>query len=487
MSQSIPKPVPVSEVTRWDRTVDVVVAGLGVAGVSAALEAHRAGVDVLVVERTSGGGGASATSEGIFYLGGTRLQADLGYEDDPEALYAFMRASTSTPDDEALRAFCAGAGEHFDWLEAQGVPFERKAFTGKAVALRSGEGLLTTGNEKVWPYREQARPAPRGHQTRATVEVKGGAVAMQSLLATFAAEGVPAVYDARVTNLVVDDAGAVRGVRVATTDGPQHVAARGGVILATGSFNLNAEMCAENLPIVAKYGKPLGIDTNDGSGVLLGLSVGVGTRGMDGVIATASIYPPAQLVKGIIVNTDGERFVAEDAYHGRTAYFIERQPDSRAFLVLDEEIFAYPTQGSHKLVDAWSTIEDMEAGLGVPAGSLAATIAEYNRDVAEGEDRRFHKHPDWLKPLNGPWAAFDLSFASSDYHYISLGGLAADQHGRALRADGAPVPGLYAVGATAAHLPQNGAEYASGMSLGPGSFFGRRAARHAASAAAAGR
>ena len=51
-------------------------------------------------------------------------------------------------------------------------------------------------------------------------------------------------------------------------------------------------------------------------------------------------------------------------------------------------------------------------------------------------------------------------------------------------ADGAVVPGLYAVGAVAAHLPMNGAEYASGLSLGPGSFFGRRAGRHAAGAGA---
>ncbi len=54
----------------WDREVDVVVVGQGIAGVCAALEAHRAGADVLILERAGGGGGASALSEGIFYLGG---------------------------------------------------------------------------------------------------------------------------------------------------------------------------------------------------------------------------------------------------------------------------------------------------------------------------------------------------------------------------------------------------------------------------------
>ena len=145
-----------SATVTWDRSVDVIVAGLGVAGVSAAMEAHRAGADVLVIERASQGGGASATSEGIFYVGGgTALQNDLGYDDDPENMYRFMRASTTTPDDDKLRLYCNESAAHFDWLEAQGVPFERRAFTGKAVAVNTGEGLLSTGNEKVWPFRER--------------------------------------------------------------------------------------------------------------------------------------------------------------------------------------------------------------------------------------------------------------------------------------------------------------------------------------------
>lgn len=470
-----------TNLSRWDRSADVVVLGLGAAGVSAALEAHRTGADVLVVERTSGGGGASATSEGIFYLGGgTALQQACGYDDDPDNMYAFMRASTTTPDDPALRLFCDEAAAHFDWLEAQGVPFERKAFTGKAVAVRTGEGLLTTGNEKVWPFKNEARPVPRGHQAHTTPTQKGGATAMQALLATFEAERVPALYDARAIGLVTDPLGRVVGVRVKQMGTELAIEARKGVILATGSFNLNTEMTMANFPLMATHGKPLGIETNDGAGVLLGESVGAGTRGMDGFIATGSIYPPAELVKGIVVNRAGRRFVPEDAYHGRLAHFIEQQPGHTAFLILDEEIFAYPEKGSHRLVDAWETVEEMERALEVPPGALAATLAGYNAGAPTGDDPEFHKAAEWVKPLHPPYAAFDISITSSDYHYIALGGLTANANGQALRSDGSLVEGLYAVGACAAHFPQNGSEYASGMSLGPGSFFGRRAGRHAA-------
>ena len=49
-----------------------------------------------------------------------------------------------------------------------------------------------------------------------------------------------------------------------------------------------------------------------------------------------------------------------------------------------------------------------------------------------------------------------------------------------LREDDSPVPGLYAAGACAANIAQDGKGYASGTQLGEGSFFGRRAGVHAA-------
>ena len=485
MSGSLVAPILSSDVDAWGREVDLVVIGLGVAGACAALEAVERGLEVLIIERSSGGGGASATSEGIFYLGGgTALQEACGYEDTPEQMYAFLRASTSCPDDERLRVFCEGASRHFDWLERHGVPFERRAFTGKAVAVRTGEGLLTTGNEKVWPFRDEALPVPRGHQARASLEVGGGASAMQGLLAAVSADEVPVLFDTAVNGLVVGADGAICGVQISSGGvAIDPVRARRGVVVASGSFNLNAEMTSRFIPAVARQGRPLGVDTNDGFGIALGRSVGARTAAMDGVIATASIYPPESLVFGIIVNANGERFVSEDSYHGRTAYFVERQPDQRAYLLVDEEHFAYPERG-HPLVDVWESVADAEQGLGLPTGSLDATLAAYNEAAGRGDDPQFHKHAAWLAPLRGPLAAFDLSYAAGKYSYITLGGLETDADARVLHDNKDPIEGLYAAGAVAAHLPQNGAEYASGLSLGPGSFFARRAVAHAAAKAA---
>jgi succinate dehydrogenase/fumarate reductase flavoprotein subunit len=470
-----------SDVSDWEQSADLVVIGLGIAGACAALEAQRAGAEVLVLERAAAGGGASALSQGQFYLGGgTAVQDACGYEDSPENMYAFLRAVTTTDEEDKLRTFCESSVEHFDWLEAQGVPFARIAYKHKAVYTRTGEGLLSTGNEKAWPFREQAAPAPRGHQVSGDGDISGGNVAMRALLGTVEREQVPVLYEANVIGLVQDDDGRVIGVKMRKDGVDSFVQARKGVLLAAGSFNLNADVTGEHMPLFSQYGKPLGEPTNDGAGLLLGRTVGVAERGMHGLVATASIYPPEDLIKGIVVNAEGRRFVAEDVYHGRMANRIAEQPDAKAFLILDEEIFGYPKHGSHTFLDAYETVEDMEAALGVPAGSLAATLERYNADTETGEDTEFHKHPDWLKVLHAPFAVFEISIPRSDYHWMSLGGLVTDADGRALREDGTPIPGLYAAGACTNHLAQDGDEYASGMSLAGGSLFGRRAGRHVA-------
>jgi 3-oxo-5alpha-steroid 4-dehydrogenase len=51
-----------------------------------------------------------------------------------------------------------------------------------------------------------------------------------------------------------------------------------------------------------------------------------------------------------------------------------------------------------------------------------------------------------------------------------------------LRDDGSAIPGLYAAGACASNIAQDGKGYCSGTQLGEGSFFGRRAGTHAARA-----
>ena len=91
-----------SEIARFDEEADVVVVGLGCAGAAGAIEAARAGARTLVLERASGGGGTSALSGGVLYLGGgTKLQRACGFEDTPEDMFAYLMASVGDSPDEA--------------------------------------------------------------------------------------------------------------------------------------------------------------------------------------------------------------------------------------------------------------------------------------------------------------------------------------------------------------------------------------------------
>ncbi len=478
-------PVHIHEVASWHDTADVVVVGYGIAGACAALEARRAGADVLVLERASGGGGASAISCGIFYLGGgTAVQTACGYSDSADNMYRYLDATIQPRRSASLRAFCDGSVEHFNWLEAQGVPFERSAYHGKAMFLMSTECLMSTGNESVWPFRELATPVPRGHAVAEFGE-SAGAGAMRALLAQCEQAGVRTLCDSRAVALIIDDAGAVAGVRVRRFGENLEIRATRAVVLAAGGFSFNREMVAANILAIGASSEPFGIPYNDGAGILLGQSVGGAVEEMAGVVGTASFYPPADLIKGILVNARGERFVAEDSYHGRTAAHIMQQPEQLAYLIVDADIFAYPELefARHRLIDGWETVDEMASGLELPGGALQATLAHYNADAKAGIDSHFHKHPDWLKPLDAaPYAAFDISFSRSTYLYLTLGGLSTDADGAVLNAAGRPLAGLYAVGGTAAHLPTSGMSYASGLSLATGSFFGRQAGRHAATA-----
>lgn len=458
-------------------SVDVLVVGLGIAGVCSALEASRAGANVLVVERASAGGGASSQSEGIFYLGGgTSLQTDLGISDTPDNMFAFLRASTTAPE-EHLREFCNGAVEHFEWLEREGVPFQRQQAVSKAVASRSGDGLLATGNESVWPFSNAATPAPRGHQARALGRHRGGLSAMSALLAQLEAEAVPIKFETSVTELMAEGSQVI-GARLLNHDGTSvEVRARLGVVLATGSFNFNRELTHKHFPVIAGKAQPLGIDNNNGAGLQLACDVGADLEAMSGVIATGSIYPPESLIFGIILNADGERFIGEDSYHGRVAHHLAQQPEQKAWSLVDEEHFAYPAC-KHPLIDIFESVERLERELGLPIGSVSSTINRYNAEAREGLDSQFHKNSKWVAPIDFPVAVFDISMNVDRYHFIALGGLRTDINGRVLDHSDHPIAGLYAAGAVTAHLTRDGSEYASRLSLGPGSFFARRAGKH---------
>jgi len=477
--------IAAASVPAWDEVADVVVVGFGAAGACAAIEAGAGGADVMIVERASGPGGTSALAGGHFYLGGgTPVQEACGFEDTPEDMYRYLAAVTPDPDHDKLRAYCDGSVELFAWLEAHGVTFERSYYPDKHVIQPGRECLIWSGNEKVWPFRDQARPAPRGHKVSA--EGDAGPVIMAALAQAAEAAGARVALDTRVTALVRDSGGRVVGVRTRHGGAVRHVGARRGVVLAAGGFAMNREMVEEWAPQIADPVVPVGGPGDDGSAIALGRAAGGALCHMDGVFVSVTNYPPAILLEGILVNAEGRRFVAEDSYHGRTGAACLAQPGGVAYLVVDAATYAVPEFASLPFVDGWETVEGVEQGLGLPPGSLAATLAAYNDAAARGEDPELHKHPDWLQALDqAPYAVFDASRGKGIFVGFTLGGLRTSIDGEVLDDAGNAIAGLYAAGACASNLVQDSPGYNSGICLGEAALFGRRAGNHAARSTAA--
>jgi 3-oxo-5alpha-steroid 4-dehydrogenase len=487
MTLDLPAPINATDVETWSDEVDVVVIGFGIAGACAALEAARAGASVILLERAAEYGGTSAMSGGHFYLGGgTAVQQATGVEDSAEEMFKYLMAVSLEPDEEKIRAFAQDSVEHFDWIEALGMQFERSLYEKKAVIQPGTEGLMFTGNEKVHPFRDIARPAPRGHKVPRPGDTGGAKMVLDLLAERLEEADVEVRYETGASNLVVatgpEGGGAVVGLAWRRYDERGAIRARS-VVIAAGGYVGNDTMVREFTPQLGSKLFPLASTYDDGLGIRLGASVGAQLRCMEQAFITAPFYPPAKLLTGIVVNKLGQRFVAEDSYHSRTSGFVMDQPGQAAYLIVDSAHIEHPDFPLCPFIDGWETVAEMEEGLGIPSGALQATLSSYNENAARKEDPELHKHPDWLEPQDtGPWGAYDLTLGKAMYAGFTMGGLRVSLDGEVEREDGSVIAGLYAAGACAVNIAQDGKGYASGTQLSEGSYFGRRVGRHAASA-----
>jgi 3-oxo-5alpha-steroid 4-dehydrogenase len=535
-----------AQAVQWDQITDVIVVGFGGAGASAALQARENGADVLLIDRF-GGGGTTKYSGGVIYAGATRFQREAGLEDSVDTMHDYLKLEVGDAvRPETLRRFCAGSAQDVDWLVGHGVEYASDVYLDKITYPPEGKYLYYSGNEKSPAFAAKARPVPRGH--RAVGPGFGGAHYIAALRRAVEREGVALSMHTRVTRLVVDRQGRVCGVEALVLPADKHaehqalyekvspyvphnhrrtqraqatmrslergfarkvlIAARGGVILSTGGFAYNRALLAAHDPVLSQYydvSHRLSAMGSDGTGIELGMSAGGATARMDSIYIARNIAPPEALLQGILVNRDGRRFVAEDAYVSLIGGLLARQSEGKAWLIVPARAFRQSIReaitcgwqrfkyfGVPMLVNyavggtrRGGNVQALARKLQIDADALRATIETHDRDIAEGRPDCVDKTEVLRGPLGkGPFYAINMSMDNRHAltKFMTLGGLTVDEdNGAVTDAMGTGIPGLYAAGMSEVGLHSNG--YISGLSLADGVFSGRRAGRSAANAA----
>ncbi len=466
---------------KWDKETDVLVVGFGAGGSAAALEARAAGARVTILERMKAGGGALKNSGGIIYMGGgTALQKALGIEDTRDNMYKYLVTAVGDgANPELIGVYCDKSPELYDWLVAKGVKFKKTHLPGKFVVPPTDDGLVYSGNEEQEPYRSIAKPVPRGHKPEAP-GFAGHAI-FAPLKVAVEGSGAEVLYETLARRLVVNGQGRVVGI-VATTRGKDRfIKARRAVVLTTGGFGANREMIAQHCPAYLRCGVLIGTDGDDGSGIHMGQAVGSDVRLMGQAIAYSPMYyPDESLVKGILVNDKGQRYVGEDQYGDWVGVLTTKcYPDS--FFILDGAIMKGLPENARKDVKPVAqanTVTDLARALKIPVPLLQNTVDLYNQMAAAGEDIQYRKNRKYLQALaTAPFYALDVS--PKGIWFLTKGGLKINTKSQVLATSGKSIPGLYCAGTIcsqiiAQHYP------GSGTLIGQALTFGRIAGQQAA-------
>ena len=478
------RPRRATDVTHWDLETDIAIVGFGGAGACAAIEAADAGARVTLFEVASASGGSTALSSAEVYLGGgggTRVQKACGYTDSTEDMFQYLMAAGGELADEAkVRLYCEQSTEHFDWLVAMGAPYKDSEYTERAIMALTDDCLLYTGSEKCWPFRDIAKPCPRGHNLEVEGD-NGGPLLMKILTEQVEKRGIRVEYNARALTLIAGNEGEVLGLVVRIDGEERDVRAHRGVILCAGGFVMNTDMLAQYCPRLVEGPMPIGNPGDTGTGLLMGQSMGGALLHMDQHFITLPYYPPSSLTYGIFVNGQAQRFINEDCYHSRIASRALDQLGGKTYLIVSADDYAHPAFMNAPIVGTGETIEELADEVGLNPEMLRHTIEFYSEHAARGEDPLFHKSAEWLKPMVAPYAALDCTLGEGAiYAAFTLGGLDTRPTGEVLTTEKAVIPGLYAAGRTACGIPRTAAGYASGLSVGDATFFGRAAGRASA-------
>jgi tricarballylate dehydrogenase len=479
--------------------VDVVVVGGGNAGFTAAHAAAVRGRKVVLLEK----GSQDMAGGNSFYTAGATRIAHSGLADLLDWVEADERHSrTEVPpysadeyaadlakvtegrnDPELTRVLVEESQPTLRWLNSLGLKYrlmyERQAFE------RPDDSYLFWGGLHVG-------------------NVGGGEGLIEDHTRVAAELGIDVRYGHAAKSLIVED-GRVIGVVTDSPLGERSLRAES-VILTAGGFEADPQLRREYLGEGWENAKVRGTPHNTGDMIAAALAVGAARGGDWGTCHsvqwdafTATNESNRELTNrltrqsypfGIIVNTNGERFLDEGADFRNYTYAkygkeILKQPGSVAHQIFDATLRPMLRTEEYDMpgisVEVADTLEELAVKIGIDPERLSKTVSDFNNSI----DRSIPFDPNvkdgrvaatdpvksnWAAPIEtGPFYAYGVTCGIT----FTFGGIKSDTHGRVLDADGKHIEGLFVAGEMLGGLFS--ANYPGGSGLAAGCVFGRRA------------
>ena len=479
-------------------TADVVVVGLGAAGVPAARAAAEAGAKVVCLESSSHLN--SVASDMAIFGGQTQAQWGRGdgFLDKKMVVNMHMEECSHHVSQSIISRYYDESGAALDWF----VGASKNLY----MAPESYAEIPTDAQANyMFPY---MYPVPETYDyTKEDLPCYPTSVGFSSL-ATVMADNLQAAVDAgaevrystKGVELILNDEGAVAGIyaQAAGSDGYIKITAPS-VILATGDYLGNEDMMKFYAPECVENGiNILSIDlddegnyTNVGEGHKMGAWAGAAIEQWHAPMIHHMGGGAGADGRGVIgnngylwLNLRGKRFMNEDLPGQQLENQVELQPQRKAYqffdaswpeqlayfpaahgvacIYRDEPLPEYTASGLRINVrtpaDIDAAVEEgrclkadtLDELLGMIEGmdveTAKASIERYNELARAGEDTDFFKSPQRLFALeNGPFYAAECGCALT---LGNLGGLESDEDCHVYNTDRELIPGLYAAGAT---------------------------------------
>lgn len=480
-------PEPITDI-KETLEADVVVVGLGVAGVAATRSAAEEGLKVIAIERC-GEPSARSSQFACFNTDNARM---MGIEDvdTTELVNEMMIQCGHRADFRVLKNWADHCGEAFDWYAG--------AFDGLLWEIPGGEKYDQTtqyyvGNNNIYaPYRYGVdhERVFTGTLSFRTPEKGHKPILNANFEKAQETGNVEAIFNARARQLVKEDDRVIGVIFEDVTTGEYtQVNGMKGVVLATGGYVRNDELLAYYLPWIYNlkdkftftypHADANGEYSDQGDGMLMGhwagghIEEGPHCAMAHGDLGKMGVAAFLQL------NANGERYINEDLTNDHFGSAVLRQPDTLVYQVFDAD-FSEQVQsmqsglGSYtklapevvESVDEWTsasgnTIDELIANLGVEgetAATMKAEIERYNELAAKGVDEDFGKTSERLLPIaKAPFYAIKWEVTggegSEDVHdslrcLVTMSGLSTNKNAQVLDEDLRVLPGLYAVGNT---------------------------------------